>query len=77
MHPRFDAAKVASGLFFCSACEGSRCSHGMCVFRNMSASPHGIPSISIPVDAFDVFEATQHSSEHDSKHGRGSPSAEQ
>lgn len=51
---------------------------GACVFfRNMSASPSGIPNICIPVDAFDVFEATQHTSEHDSKHGRGSPSVEQ
>lgn len=50
-------------------------------FRSVSAPfsgpPHGIPNISIPVDAFDVFEATQHTLEHDSKHGRGSPSVEQ
>lgn len=35
---------------------------GMCVFRSMSVpfcvAPHGIPNISIPVDVFDVFEAT-------------------
>lgn len=54
----------------------------VCVFfRSVSAPflgpPHGIPNISIPVDAFDVFEATQHTLEHDSKHGRGSPSVEQ
>lgn len=27
----------------------------VCTFR---AAPHGIPNISIPVDVFDVFEAT-------------------
>lgn len=44
---------------------------GTRVFRNMSASPSGVPNISIPGDAFDVFEARQQSSEHDSQHGRG------
>lgn len=46
----------------------------VCTFR---VDPHGIPNICIPVDVFDVFEATQHTLEHDSKHGRGSPSVEQ
>lgn len=54
---------------------------GMCVLRSTSVpfrvDPHGIPNICIPVDVFDVFEATQHTLEHDSKHGRGSPSVEQ
>lgn len=45
-----------------------------CTFR---LAPRGIPNISIPVDVFDVFEATQHTLEHDSKHGRGSLSVEQ
>lgn len=31
---------------------------GMCVLYVCSLAPHGIPNISIPVDAFDVFEAT-------------------
>lgn len=54
---------------------------GMCVFQEyvctLHGAPHGIPNISIPVDVFDAFETTQHTLEHDSKHGRGSPSAEQ
>ena len=30
---------------------------GVCVYLSVQA-PHGIPNISIPVDVFDVFEAT-------------------
>ena len=62
--------------FFVPFVKGHVAVTGMCVLRNMSASPSGIPNISIPVVVFDVFEATQHTSEHDSKHGRGSPSVE-
>lgn len=79
---QFDAVKAACWntelfIFFVPFVRGHVAVTGMCISGNMSASPSGIPNISIPVDAFDVFEATQHTSEHDSKHGRGSPSVEQ
>lgn len=51
--------------------KGHAAARGTHVFRNMSASPSGVPNISIPGDAFDVFEARQQTSEHDSQHGRG------
>lgn len=46
---------------------------GLCVLYARILSPHGISNIRLPVDVFDVFEATQHTLEHDSKHGRGPP----
>lgn len=68
-------------IYFCAVWEGLRRRLGHVCFQSyvctLHWAPHGIPNISIPVDVFDVFEATQHTLEHDSKHGRGSPSVEQ
>lgn len=68
---------VKYGFIFVQVVRGHGAVMDMCVFRSVSAAPHGIPNISILVDVFDAFEATQHTLEHDSKHGRGFPSVEQ
>ena len=49
-------------VYFCVVCERSWHSRGHVCFQECvctdRGAPHGIPNISIPVDVFDVFEAT-------------------